>query len=382
MRVREAGAQRIVVAGLTFAVACGWVPSRVAFRPFEEQIAAQWSPNKPLDLARSELPTAFAANRYPHERLTVVRDGKRERLRAVVVERVYAPDGGIGGPLSRRWLSAWRDDGRYAVFAGTELDPGSIRRKTSFERDDALAPPAVLMMPSGDPGESWLPRAGSLRIAREPGSGECPFTFLDDGVPLSARQQVICQIIWYDVELDADAISRGDLRDGPDTAANAARRTTTHHIRIRRQRVPGIRFTVRCRDGEKPEMWNVFDPCLGSPIQFWRDNALYTPSLGVDVSRMKKGTSMGEFCALVRTGEFAMPPSGRVLLRWTVSAPDGRQLVRDSTAEVPPSWLSFDYYRNVPIGGRVQCLFPGYLLPFRSSRFSVAVVDLEADALP
>jgi hypothetical protein len=89
----------------------------------------------------------------------------------------------------------------------------------------------------------------------------------------------------YDVQLVGELVRRVDAQNSLLPEAMKQR----HNILVARQRVKGIRFTVRCPDALLSALGTTwYGISCSKPLVFWRSNALSSRSLGVDVRQMER----------------------------------------------------------------------------------------------
>ena len=320
---------------------------------------------------------------------TVIRlttDGASDHLTAAVIERVFVPPRGVGAPVSRRSLFAWRHDADYAVYAVTESNAdGSGAIGDYALGNDVLNPRPQLLAPREHDEDWWLGQAGKVVIEPEKTGDRCPFENGGEDAKEDSSGRVTCDVVTYEVTLDGELVRRLDFKNAllPDALK------PRHHIAATTQRVNGIRFTIQCHPTElilnthTPIYWG----CNDFPIIFWRSNDLFARSLGVDVRQMKRsGDRLNPMPVYGRTlvpGSEKSPGGPRVL-RYTESNPDGTVIERgsaDFALNLPTdeNWLE-QCARGMGYGGRRQCLVVPFGHPKMQSRYGIFVVDMEEAA--
>ena len=306
-------------------------------------------------------------------------DGVSDYLTAAVLERVYVPPRGVGAPVSRRSLFAWRHDANYAIYAVTETnadDSGTIG-DYRFE-NDVLNPRPQLLAPHEREDDWWLGQAGKVVIEPEKTGERCPFQNGGEDADEDKSGRVTCDVVTYKVTIDGELLRRLDFKNAllPDALK------PRHHITVTTQRVNGIRFTIHCHpteliaDTHVPIYWG----CNGFPLMFWRSNDLFAPSLGVDIKQMKRFGNRLVYGRTMTQGSEKSSGGPRVL-RYTESYPDGTVIERDSadlTHNLPSDqdWLE-QCARGMGYGGRRQCLVAPFGHPKMQSRYHIFVVDME-----
>lgn len=348
----------------------------------EQKLWRNWDPYALGQLAASESYFNVWHTLSARSTIFVSKDGETDQLDAVVIERVFVPPNGLGQRVSRRSLIAWPQNTSYGILAVTETGADESGLTAEFDNAGALNPKPTLVVPRARQEDWWLPRSGVVVI--EPGDlgADCP---LDNGgldAQSFPRGRVSCKVSSYGVHVAGELVRALDERNGLLPEAMKQR----HRIVVAPQRVTGIQFTVRCPpDGLMTEYGGWINRCNGSPVVFWRNNALFASTLGVDVKSMRSRNSSMIYGRSVRPGRQTRPSGSRVL-RWTLSAPDGSVIERDSVIDYALTprdrpWLD-ECAIDTWYGGRRQCLFPEYLHPTLRSRYRVLVLDMEDAAHP
>jgi hypothetical protein len=321
---------------------------------------------------------AWSLPQAQNEALHIVRDGVPQVVNGFVFEEVLVAPGGIGKPLVRRSMAGWPKDYEFAVFAFSDTHPGTARpRPENWVAEPHQGATNMLVHLRGDSLRSWVQDAGIIDIGdavidRECGESQEPLAHTQG----SPTERVTCHFALFEVAVRGQFLTRADQQ-------NRALRSFQHrhHLEIPRQRVPGIRFVTTCP--ERPDLPDEEDfDCL-EPIRFWRDNAQYAPSLGVDVASMRRssGAIPGWYTRVEKWSDGKAHEHGQV--RYTIHAPDGRllksgkRLAADETelARQVDDWL---LHLNVqPDVRRLQAIVPARFIDRSAPPYEVWVLGME-----
>jgi hypothetical protein len=132
-----------------------------------------------------------------------------------------------------------------------------------------------------------------------------------------------------------------------------------------------------------------------NPFIFWRNNALFARSLGVDISQMKRLNHVDnerEYGRTVQAGSDRQPDGPRTV-RWKLYDTDGTLVDQDTRLDYTPSpefkptndqsWLHYKLQwcaDGLGYGGRRQCLIDQGGHSRRRSNYGVFVLDIEEAA--
>lgn len=308
-------------------------------------------------------------------------DNGTEALDAAVIERVFIPPKGEGAPLSSRELVVWARNGSYGILAHTETHAADGTISEYDNEDDLLNPRPVLVVPHPLLDDWWIPRAGEVTIEPLNVGTSCPFNNGGSDAEADKSRRVTCDLGTYDVELEGELVRRADAKNTllPESMKRH------HRLILARQRVKGIRFTVVCHPTELILMTPIYGGCLSHPLVFWRNNALFSPSLGVDISQMTRlgGLTPATYGRTRRAGSDRVADGSHVI-RWTVSQPNGVVLDHGSVTDnigLPNDRPGLAECANgLRSDGRRQCLIPEIGYPKGTSRYRVLVLDIESAA--
>jgi hypothetical protein len=302
--------------------------------------------------------------------LGVMRDGSMEQLNAVVVERVYLPPDSGGTAIVRRTLFAWPDSAQFAIVALSELHPGDVGTSQYFDPNERLSPPAVLTVHFPKKEDLWIPRSGVVDIAAVAPEGSCPLRVTQYDYP--RPDPISCELASFAVQIHGDLVREADTH-----SALLASLVKRHQVLITSQRVHGVRFTVDCSKAKPIEKGGTLR-CFDN-LGFWRADSLFAKSLGVDVSRTKNKPGTSLYYRQIRPGH-GTSADGDWVLRWTVSAPNGRTIVRDSITHqrVLPQLPPYDFLLwETGVGGRRQYILAADEILPSAKPTEIVVVDVE-----
>jgi hypothetical protein len=322
-------------------------------------------------------------------RVLVSKDDEAEQFNAVVIDRVFVPPKGFGEPLSRRTFIAWLPTAKYGVLALTESSDHGVGTFANYDKpreSDELHPQTLLVAPHARTEDWWLGRRGRVIIEPLESSTTCPFP--NGGADSTGL--LTCGVATYTVQIDGELVRRLDAQNSliPDALKQR------HRLAVPSQRVRGIRFTIHCHPTEI--VWqSPYQLGCTNPFIFWRNNALFARSLGVDIAQMKRldqAGSGGEYGRTVQAGSDTQPDEPRTV-RWKLYDTDGTLVDQDTRIDYTPSpefkptndqsWLHYELLRcadGLGYGGRRQCLIDQGGHSRRRSSYGLFVLDIEEAA--
>jgi hypothetical protein len=264
----------------------------------------------------------------------VSKDDEAEQFNALVIDRVFVPPKGFGEPVSRRSFIAWLPNASYGVLAITESSDHTVGTFANYDRlreNDELHPRTLLVAPHARTEDWWLGREGRVVIEPLESSTTCPF---GNGGGADSTGLLTCDVVTYTVQLEGELVRRLDARNSLIPEALKQR----HRLAVPSQRVRGIRFTIHCHPTEI--VWqSPYQLGCTNPFIFWRNNALFARSLGVDISQMKRLNHVDnerEYGRTVQAGSDRQPDGPRTV-RWKLYDTDGTLVDQDTRLDYTPS---------------------------------------------
>ncbi|MGH7637847.1 MAG: hypothetical protein ACREOK_09370, partial [Gemmatimonadaceae bacterium] len=266
--------------------------------------------------------------------LMITQNGASGMIDGYVVEEVVVAPGNRGRPLVERTLVGWPENAAFAVYATSNVHPGSFDRLAERQK---LMPYTAMAVHRPDALQSWIATSGIVHIADPIIDRGCDMV-KDSPPPIDyPLPDVKCEFALYEVMARAELVERGDLLD-------AVRRSMAerHSMLILPQRLPGVRFTTTCPAtlGYDPE---PHQSSCGNRLAFWLDNSLYDPSLGVDVRRMRYVYN-SLWAKRAESWPNGKPNHDATWWRWTIHTPDGRLVKQDSAGPADNTTRQIDQW--------------------------------------
>jgi hypothetical protein len=302
-----------------------------------------------------------------NEAMHILRDGVPMVINGFVFEEIFVPPNGGGRPLIRRSVAGWPKDFAFAVFAVSDIHPGTATPNPDGSDMRHSGFTNMLMHIRGDSLGAWVPHGGTVDIGESVLDRECgrSTTVVPRG---HAPERVTCHLALFDVSVKGELITERERR-----ARVIPSVEHRHRLEIPRQRLPGIRFVTTCPPRPDRSNWEC-----GHPFWFWRDNALYAPALGIDIGRMK--LLEGGLYAIETWADGRQPES--FIVHWSLHTPDGA-VVRSGTGwdlfNVSDTGVNlWDVRPDIPRGLRhMKAIFPATDIDPSASPYTVFVLSLE-----
>jgi hypothetical protein len=222
----------------------------------------------------------------PSSRVQVVRNGESVTYIATILERVYVPARAMGGiPLVRRTLMAWSADGSEEVLVATAEDPTATVTLPLFKQlaDDNLerlfGTRGYVVYSRGKPGQPWFGREGTIAFTDTEVEGPCPPRIMDaySGYPPDTSAKCVSSMTGVQVNA---TLQRGNPEQ-PGLASLL--RPDLDSLQIDAPEITTIRITTRCTgDAHRDPQY------CWTPLAFWRKNAQFDASIGLDVRRLSR----------------------------------------------------------------------------------------------
>jgi hypothetical protein len=384
-----------LAAACAIAAACDQPTAPQAREEIEKTELAVLSGGPQLDFRLGQMfadaggPGVLATGKF-NDLVTVQRDGSPVRYVGTVIERVYLPPPSVGGkPIVKRLLLAWDRESRrgLAIAADEAATVVALPTKTLLDDNSAdrlWSPRAFVIQNEQNGRQAWFGTEGQVAIIPGPTVGECPFKNTDPlayfpSLGTSSKVGSICQQLQYTVSVAATL----EKRRAVDDAGLFDRFRRSHmDVRLIGQSVSGSRIVTQCPDSLDMQMFPPME-CMGY-VGFWRDQSLFAPSIGLDVSRLRSPPhGMGEpYYDIINDGTgkaFACCSQSNAAVRYAVYAPNGTLIhsaiapraMRDSILQKLP-WLDLQIFRD---GTRVLALVPGRRFD-RTAGHQPAIIDL------
>jgi hypothetical protein len=322
----------------------------------------------------------FAYQVRKNDALEIARNGASETINGYVIEEILVAPHGIGRPRIRRTLIGWPDDFAFALHATTDAAAGYLALVQDSQ--PRLLSRNGITVNFRTRASALIGLDGEVEIGEPLLDRECGTAKVLP--PMIHRESgVLCNFALYEVDVRGELARASDLHNP--LLKSFQRR---QHLRIVRQRVPGVRFVITCPDfkpldrfGE--EGFEAHNLECREAIHFWRDRDLFAPALGVDVAQMRPvGGAEGVDVWYVRkTKGQGKDWDGKQ--RWTIHSPDGRLLESDSGGPLMtnPSRRDLSEWmlklQATIDDRRIQALIPATEIDSSASRYARVVLDMQ-----
>jgi hypothetical protein len=322
-------------------------------------------------------------------------DSSARALSAFVVEVIYVPPLPHGKPFVERMFHAWPRDTSFGVFGVATAaisEPAPVRARRWGPRE-AEGPWAMVMVHYPRPVRPWVIDGETTIHIASAGIGQPCAWRARKVVEMGFRHaDVKCQLAVYRVDMSGVFVAEADTGKAEDQRA-----ALRHQLSAKAERVPGMRFTVRCPDvpissvsTADADLQQVVGGCVDNPFKYWQDNSLFAAHLGVDIGSMKYRVQTLNFGShtLYRDGGVAIGPPPFTessqpkepwLIRWTAYAPDGTVVRKDSvvTGTPPNNWGPAGAVIGLSPGIQRRLLVPESGFRYPPSDYGVVILDVE-----
>lgn len=314
-----------------------------------------------------------------NDALTITRNGVTESINGYVMESVVVPPRGVGRPSVRRTLMGWPDDFEFALHATTDGYPLIALADGGRE---GLTPWRGITVNLRDPAKSWVGLTGEIRIADGAAAADCGTATPREAPIRIGGPATHCHVALYDVEGRGEFVRRGELENSMQPLQQR------HQLRIAPQRVPGVRFTIDCPDiAPRIGEHQMQQAACVNVTQFWRDNSLFAPTLGIDVAQFR-GSQTGAGWSYRTIAAHSRSGAGvGSMMRWSILRPDGTLIEQGSAG--PEDSASRprveEWFRRVTLAvedRRIQALVPARDLGLGTSGYELVVLNIDLDGLP